>query len=126
MKKANRILALLCMFLIIFPICLSFAAAEELNDPVHEDPPVDLQHIRLGLCYYDSFHQVFVTEPEWFRCFPNGTASQAKILRSNLSSNKLYYGFINNVTYDGVPNGGIVSGTVYYYDRPKVIDPTIE
>jgi len=50
MKKANRILALLCMFLIIFPICLSFAAAEELNDPVHEDPPVDLQYIRQAKC----------------------------------------------------------------------------
>ncbi len=53
MKKLKRILALLCLFLLICPTCLSFAAAEGLDTPVHEDPPVDLLYITRADCKLD-------------------------------------------------------------------------
>lgn len=50
MKKANHFLALLCTLLLICPMCLTFASAEDLDTPVHEDPPIDLQYIFQANC----------------------------------------------------------------------------
>lgn len=50
MKKLKSALGLLCLFLLICPMCLSFAEAEDLDTPVHEDPPIDLQYIRQADC----------------------------------------------------------------------------
>ena len=45
MKKLKNALGLLCLFLLICPMCLPFAAAEDMDTPVHEDPPIDLLYI---------------------------------------------------------------------------------
>ncbi len=50
MKKLKRALGLICLFLLICPMCLSFVSAEEFDTPVHEDPPIDLQYIRQADC----------------------------------------------------------------------------
>lgn len=46
MKKLNKAFCVLFLFLLVCSSCLPFAAAEDLDTPVNEDIPVDLQYIR--------------------------------------------------------------------------------
>lgn len=50
MKRPNKILSVLCLFLMVCSACLSFAAAEDLDTPIDEDIPVDLQYISMAKC----------------------------------------------------------------------------
>ncbi len=50
MQKLKKILSVLCLFLIVCSACLPFAVAEDLDTPVDEDLPVDLQYISMAKC----------------------------------------------------------------------------
>lgn len=50
MKKLNRVLGLLCLFMLICPAFLSFAEAEDLDTPVYEDPPIGLLYVSQAEC----------------------------------------------------------------------------
>lgn len=50
MKKLKRVHGLICLFLLICPMCLSFAFAEDFDAPIYEDPPVDQLYITRADC----------------------------------------------------------------------------
>ena len=50
MKKLNKAFCVLFLFLLVCSSCLPFAAAEDLDTPVNEDIPVDLQYISTAKC----------------------------------------------------------------------------
>ena len=50
MKRLKRIFNLFCLFLVICPMSLAFASAEDVDTPVYEDPPIDLQYIFQADC----------------------------------------------------------------------------
>ena len=50
MKRLNKVLSVLFLFLLVCSSCLPFAAAEDLDTPVNEDISVDLQYISIANC----------------------------------------------------------------------------
>lgn len=69
--------------------------------------------VKVGLCYYDSFHTVFVSESGCYCIFTLGEDDYGYISRSSLESGTTYYAFVRNST-TGVVNGGYIAGSATY------------
>ena len=70
--------------------------------------------VKVGVCYHDSFHDLFKAEEGCYAYFTLGEECSAFISTSSMKQNTTYYAFVRNAGLSGVSNGGYVSGSVSY------------